>query len=60
MHDSLEQEHGPLQANEHMYNTWDWHLEMTVIDNIDEYIMENKGMAIFEAYKLLRCPDLLL
>ena len=43
-----------------MYNTWHWHLETTVIDDIDEYIMENKGMATLETYKLLKCPDLLL
>ena len=41
-----------------MYNTWHWHLEMTVIDNIDEYIMGNKGTTTFETCK--RRPDLLL
>ena len=40
-----------------MYNTWDWHLEMTVIDNIDEYIMESKGMAIFWDIQTLEMPE---
>ena len=59
IHDSLELENEPSQRREHMYNTWGWHLEWTAIDNGDEYIMENKSMAVFEAYKLLRRPDLL-
>ena len=49
IHDSLELENEPLQRHDHMYNTWGWHLEWTAIDNGDEYIMENKDAAIFEA-----------
>ena len=57
--DSLELKTEPLQTHDHMYNTQGRHLEWTAIDNGDEYIMENKSMAVFEAYKLLRRPDLL-
>ena len=54
------QEDGPLWAYGHMHNTWHWHLETTVIDNIDKYIKENKGATTSEAYTFLRRPDLLL
>ena len=43
-----------------MHNTWHWHLETTVIDNIDKCIKENKGATTSEAYTFLRRPDLLL
>ena len=54
------QEDGPLWAYGHMHNTWHWHLETTVIDDIDKYIKENKGATTPEAYTFLRRPDLLL